>query len=162
MKDRSYTMAHVLRIKPWSAVALLTALAAPFPALAALGGDTASVEADQQEMNASQQITVNNAAYTVYELQTEAGTTVREYVSSAGTVFAVAWQGPLLPDFKQILGAYFAPYTAAAARQRGSHGHLLIQQADLVVESSGHVRAFFGKAYLPQMLPQGMAVSEIQ
>ena len=161
MKDRMYTMSRVLRNKPWLAVALLTALTAPVPALAALGGDVASVQADQSRMNASQQIT-GSGAYSVYELQMPTGTIVREYVSAEGAVFAVAWQGPLLPDFKQILGAYFAPYTAAAARQRGSHGHLLIQQADLVVESSGHVRAFFGKAYLPQMLPQGMAVSEIQ
>jgi hypothetical protein len=161
MKDRMHTMSRVLRIMPWLAFTLLTALMAPFPALAALGGDVASVQADQARINASQRIT-GAAAYSVYELRTPVGTVVREYVSAAGTVFAVAWRGPLLPDLRQIMGDYFAPYTEAAARQRGSRGYLLIQQTDLVVESSGHVRAFFGKAYLPQMLPQDMAVSEIQ
>ena len=57
------------------------------------------------------------------------GTTVREYVSSNGTVFAVAWQGPWLPDLRQMLGPYFDDYqralqsTTGKRRARGSaHG----------------------------------------
>ena len=141
---------------------LLIATMAPRGASATLGGAMASVEADQQVMNASQQITANNAAYTVYELQTAAGTKIREYVSSAGTVFAVAWDGPSLPDLRQLFGSYFAQYTEAAAAARRGHGHLVIRGPELIVESSGHMRAFFGRAYLPKTLPQDVTLSDIR
>ena len=52
-------------------------------------------------------------AYTVHEMQSSSGTAVREYVSSTGTVFAVAWQGPWLPDLRQLLGPYFDDYQRA-------------------------------------------------
>jgi hypothetical protein len=86
----------------------------------------------------------------------------------AGTVFAVAWQGPLLPDLRQLLGANYKAYTGAAAgrhagqEHHADHGHLDVHLPDLVVESNGRVRSFFGRAYLPQGLPQGVAVAEIQ
>lgn len=145
-------------------------LAAIFPrgAAAALGGDMESVQADQAAMNASQRISAATDNYTVYELQLPTGTIVREYLSMSGTVFAVAWQGPLLPDLHQLLGAKFKDYTdAAAARhaddgRHADHGHLDIQLPDLVVESNGRVRAFYGRAYLPQSLPQDVAVTDIQ
>jgi len=133
----------------------------PWPAFAALGGDAASLQADQAEMNAGQTITAADA-YQVYELQTATGTTIREYLSTAGTVFAVAWEGPTLPNLRQLLGDYFAQYTEAAQSWRGGHGHLVIRQDDLVVESSGRMRAFFGRAYLPQSLPPGVAISDIR
>jgi len=133
----------------------------PWPAFAALGGDAASLQADQAKMNAGQTITAA-AAYQVYELQTTTGMVVREYLSTAGVVFAVAWRGPMLPNLRQLLGGYFAQYAVAAQAQHGSHGHLVIRRDDLVVESSGRMRAFFGRAYLPQSVPQGVAVSEIR
>jgi hypothetical protein len=149
---------------------LLSAALPPLEASAALGGDMESVQADQAAMGASQQgsaatehISAATENYTVYELQTPAGITVREYLSLSGTVFAIAWQGPVLPNLSQLLGAYFSKYTEAAtdARHTG-HGHLNIQLPDLVVESNGRVRAFFGRAYLPNGLPQGVVVSDIQ
>jgi hypothetical protein len=143
-------------------VMLLVATMIPRGAFATLGGDMASVEADQQALNTSQQITANNAAYTVYELQTATGTKIREYVSTPGTVFAVAWDGPALPDFRRLFGDYFSKYTETAAAQRAGHGHLVVRLPELIVESSGHMRAFFGRAYLPKALPPGLALSEIR
>lgn len=151
------------KAKLWLIAMMLTFCAIPLNVSATLGGDVASVQDDQQDMNAAQQITANTAAaYTVYELKTATGMVVREYVSAAGTVFAIAWQGPMLPDLRQLMGGYFAQYTEAAQGQHGGHGHLVIHHDELAVESSGHMRAFFGRAYLPQRLPQGVAVSDIQ
>jgi hypothetical protein len=143
-------------------IAMLLALSAlPWPVYATLGGDVGSIQADQANMNASQQIT-DNTAYLVYELQAPTGMVVREYVATEGSVFAITWQGPMLPDLRQLMGAYFAQYTQAAQEQHGGHGHLVIHGDDLIVESSGHMRVFFGRAYLPQRLPPGLSVSDIQ
>ncbi len=149
------------KTKPWPMAVLLSLCVLPWPSFAALGGDVASLQADQVEMNATQEITAA-AAYQVYELQTDTGVVVREYLSTAGVVFAVAWEGPVLPNLRQLLGDYFTQYTEAAQSWRGGHGHMVIRQDDLVVESSGRMRAFFGRAYLPQEMPQGVAESDIQ
>ena len=159
MNDMSISL-HVPKAKPWLMALALCAF--PLSASAALGGDMESVDADQAAMNATEQIAASSESYTVYELRTPAGTVVREFLSLDGRVFAVAWKGPLLPDLRQILGGYFKQYTEAAHNQHGGHGHLVIRRSDLVVESSGHMRAFSGRAYLPQAMPQDIAVTEIQ
>ena len=131
------------------------------PAVAALGGSEASIEADQAHLQAARSI-VSGSRYTVHELKTPSGTAIREYVSADGQVFAVAWQGPLMPDLQQILGSYFADYEAAATGKRAGRGPVLVQQPGLVVHSGGRMRAFFGRAYIPQQLPAGVALDEIQ
>ncbi len=147
--------------RPCLIVALLSGTVS-VPAWASLGGDMESVDADQSAMNASEEITASTDAYTVYELKTPIGTVVREYLSLAGSVFAVAWDGPTLPNLRQILGSYFTQYTEAAQKQQGGHAHLLVRRSNLVVESSGRMRAFSGRAYLPQSLPQGATDSDIK
>jgi len=128
-------------------------------ASASLGGDVSSVQADQVRMQGALMKMTNIDGYAVHEMRAASGTTVREYVSSAGRVFAVAWQGPSIPDLRQVLGSYFAPYAQgaqAAQKKRAGHGPLLIQEPNLVAEVSGHSRAFVGRAYLPQLVPAGI------
>jgi hypothetical protein len=143
------------------ASAVLALLALPFCASATLGESSTSTEVDRASMSATLRM-LPSPKYTVHEIQTPSGTTVREYVSPAGTVFAVAWHGPLMPDLRQALGSYFDRYTEAAKGAQGAHRHLAIREADLVVQSNGHMRAFSGRAYLPQLLPQGVTVEEIR
>src|SRR5262245_58503018 len=81
------------------------------------------------------------------------GTVVREYVSPAGLVFGLAWQGPTVPDMTQLLGAYFPAYQDtlhAAGRHRGPWR---VQMEDCVVELRGHLGAFSGRAYVPSRAP---------
>jgi len=127
--------------------------------VAELGGDVSTIQADQVRMKGALRVT-QSAAYQIHELQTSSGTTVREYVSPAGKVFAVSWQGPWLPNLQQLLGPYFADYTSVQ-NQRHSRGPLLIHQSNLAVQSSGHMRSFVGRAYVPDMLPQGVRVEDI-
>lgn len=139
-------------------------LATASPAFAALGGDISSVRADQAHMQGSLR-TTQAEAYTVHEIQAVTGTVVREYVSPSGKVFAVAWQGPWRPDMRQLLATYFEPYQQALQAQSNSRAGrrpLLIQQPGLVVQSSGHMRSFAGRAYIPQMLPQGVSIEDIR
>jgi hypothetical protein len=137
---------------------VLTALLAR-PALAALGADEASVEADAAKMQGSDRITRRDN-YAIHEIQTPSGIIVREYVALSGKVFAVAWRGPRHPDTKQILGEHFERYGRAA---RAAHRRpIVVDDADLVIRSGGHMRAFFGEAYLPRLLPEGVRIEELR
>jgi len=105
-----------------------------------------------------------NAAYALHEIQTPTGTAVREYLSRSGKVFAVAWQGPWLPDLKQLLGPYFAQYRQAVQTPKAHTGHspISIRQSNLVVQQTGHMRAFAGRAYLTDQLPSGVTAESIR
>ena len=142
-------------------VIVFTASLLPGSAAATLGGDMESVDRDQSVLNASQQIAASTQSFTVYELRPATGAVVREYLSLAGNVFAVAWKGTVPPDLRQILGASFGRYAEAAQRLHGGHGHLSIRRQDLVVESNGQRKAFFGRAYLPQALPPDIDVDDL-
>ena len=82
------------------------------------------------------------------------GTRVREFVGTDGKVFAVAWNGPTVPNLRQALGRYFDAYVTEAKNKHAGHGQLQVSQSDLVVQSGGHMRAFAGRAYLPQSIPE--------
>jgi hypothetical protein len=133
-------------------------------AFAALGGTAASVQADQVHMQGTLGTTQSNA-YSVQEIKAATGVTVREYVSTSGKVFAVAWQGPWPPSMRQILGTYFDQYLQAVKAQQSLHGGrkpLRIEQPHFVVEAGGHMRSFAGRAYIPDMLPQGVSAEAIR
>jgi hypothetical protein len=133
------------------------------PAFATLGEDVATVENDRVHMNMKAQVqTTSVAGYAVHVIQASSGTTVREYVAASGKVFAVAWNGPLLPNFQQMLGKYFAEYTSGASSPHVGRRHLALQGTDLVVHSSGHMRAFYGNAYVPSLLPPNFSVDDIK
>jgi hypothetical protein len=143
-------------------IALLLLL--PLPALAALGGDVTSVHKDQAHMKGSLKTTQADA-YTIHEIKASAGTVVKEYVSPSGKVFAIAWRGQFIPDMQQLLGTYFDQFAQAAKAQRESHvGHrpLNIQQPGLVVQNGGHMRSYFGRAYVPELVPQGVNPDALQ
>jgi hypothetical protein len=136
-------------------------MAATAPAFAALGGDAASVDADRVRMKATHRM-ITGSTYSVQEIQTPAGTTIREYVSPGGKVFGVVWQGPQMPDLRQLFGDYFGTYQDAAKAKRTSRGALRVVQPDIVVHSGGHMRAFFGRAYVPQLVPTGVSIDDIK
>lgn len=134
------------------------------PAFAGLGEDVSSVQADRAHVQGSLR-TTQTAAYSLHEIQAPTGTLVREYVSSAGKVFAVSWRGPWPPDLRQVLGGYFAQYQQAAQAQATAHNGrkpLVIQQSGLVLHAGGHLRSFSGRAYVPEMLPAGISAEAIQ
>jgi hypothetical protein len=136
--------------------------AAPLPALASLGGSVNSVQTDSVHMNASVSV-AQNRSYAIHEMRSPAGTVVDEYVSPAGKVFAVTWNGMFPPDMQQILGTYFSQYTAALQARPRRYGHppLNIQEPGFVVQTGGHMRSYFGRAYIPEQLPQGITADEI-
>jgi hypothetical protein len=138
-------------------------LSAGPPVWAALGGDVSSIDADRASMKGALTAFSTVKGYAVHELTTPAGVHVREYLTSGGKVFAVSWQGPFIPDLKQMLGAYYARYAEAASSQHeGGHRHFRIAQPGLVVESNGRMRAFYGRAWDPALLPQNFTPADIR
>ena len=136
------------------------AMIAAFPAGAVLGGDATTVDADRVQLEGT--LTVARAQrYAVHEIKAPSGTVVREFVSPAGKVFGVAWNGPTMPDLRQVLGPYYDTYLQEAAKRK-ARGPVQISVLGLVVQSSGHMRAFVGNAYLPDGLPQGVASEEVR
>jgi hypothetical protein len=130
---------------------------------ASLGGDLASVQADATRMQASVK-TTQKAAYTVHELQSASGATLREFVSPSGTVFAVAWQGTSPPNLKQLLGSQFEPYQEAmkSSSARAGRGPMTIQLPNLVVQLAGHMGDYSGRAYIPDKVPSGASLESIR
>lgn len=148
------------------AVALLTlATSGAGSAYASLGGDAATVEQDAQALRGVlQPKAATAAAMAVEEIDTDNGMRVREFLNGQGVVFAVAWEGPVMPNLAQLLGAQFSSYTAAlTARDRPAlRPGVRVATPELVVESEGHLRAFVGRAYLPALLPPGTTLSQLR
>jgi len=83
------------------------------PARAALGDNLVSIQGDQLHLKGTLR-TVEMPGYLQHEIQTPTGTVVREFSSAAGEVFGVSWEGPFLPDLRQLLGASYDSYVQAA------------------------------------------------
>jgi len=132
-------------------------------ASASLGNDLESVYRDATHAGSGIQIR-NTPHYSIYELKIPTGTRVREYISAEGLVFAVAWDGPFVPELQRFLGRNFRKYADTLHAQKFpyfSRKPVLIRLDDLVFENSGHPGAFFGRAYIPQVVPSGVAITEL-
>jgi Protein of unknown function (DUF2844) len=155
-----------MQSRGWSALIGLTLLGlTSLPALAGLGGDLSSVEADRVGMKAQMRASPPTVGYSVQEMQLPSGTVVNEYISPSGKVFGVSWFGPLKPDLRQTLGSYFQQAVSASQQvphSTGARRHFEINQPDLVFESHGHMRAFYGRAYVPSLLPPNVTAADIR
>ena len=129
-------------------------------AAASLGDNVATVQNDSAHLHASVRVS-HFSNYDVHEMQSDTGT-VREFVSPAGTVFAIAWQAAAVPDMKQVLGSYFDQFQQAARAQRVRRGPLVIQEPGLVVKMGGHMRSFSGQVYVPQLMPSGVREQDVK
>jgi len=148
------------RIALMAAAALALAAGMPYSAKAALGQPEASVTADAQTLRGSIKST-DTGNYRVHLIDLPSGTVLREYATLGGIVFAVAWSGPTIPNLQQSLGNYYASFVKGAQASRTGHHQLQIRQDDFVMQSSGHMRAFTGRAYLPLAIPAGVSLQEL-
>lgn len=139
----------------------VAALCLPGMASATLGEPASSVQADGKELQGSIK-EMDHGSYRLHELQLASGTVVREYSGLDGNVFAVTWIGPFMPNLRQMFGRYFDAYATAPKSGHADHHHLEVRLSDLVVQESGHMRAFTGRAYLPQAIPRGVSVEDLQ
>lgn len=143
--------------------ALLIAALGPRIASATLGEPEITVQTDVAQLRASIKSSQDRVSYRVHEIQLPSGTMLREFVAPDGNVFAVAWNGPTQPNLRQALGKYFDALASAPKPKFVDHRHLQIQQGDLVVQGSGHMRAgFSGRAYLASAIPSGVNLGDLR
>jgi hypothetical protein len=132
-------------------------------AYATLGESEASVQLDQQALGASAPVIQKQNSYQVVEFVLPSETTVRQYVSAKGVVFAVVWKGAALPDLKQLLGRYFDQYANVYQAQRKHSGSADVPLANgLVVGTSGRPGGFYGRALVSDHLPAGVTLQEVK
>jgi Protein of unknown function (DUF2844) len=141
--------------------AVLIAALGPRIAGATLGEPEITVQSDVAQLRASIKTSEDRASYRIHEIQLPGGTLLREFVAPDGNVFAVAWNGPTKPDLRQTLGKYFGAFVSAPRLKFADRRHLQIQQGDLVVQGSGHMRAFSGRAYLASAIPSGVNLGDL-
>jgi len=132
------------------------------PGWAALGEPEASVKADGQVLQ-GQIRAEEHEGYRIHQISDAHGGVVREYVSPAGKVFGVAWQGRFVPNLRQLLGSYFSDLQAYAQAQRGRHGGpLVIEKDNWVLISGGHMGGYQGRAYVINLLPAQLTPEVVQ
>ena len=138
--------------------ALVTAPAAP----AGLGEGTASIARDHAALHGHALQITPMQSYDRHELTTASGTKVREYASRDGTVFAVAFAGPSVPDLKVLLGARYDEYARAVAARAGNHHVLSINSPGLVMQVIKLPRGLIGRAHVPALLPAGVSPGDLR
>jgi hypothetical protein len=143
------------------------AAAAAVPCFASLGGAPSTFAgastAHQARALAAAGASGGNAAYSVDTTTLAGGTTVREYVGADGVVFAVTWNGPFLPDLRELLGRHFATLTSESARHpKAGRGQVRVAQPDVTIESGGHMRAYAGRAWINGRLPAGFDTDTLE
>jgi hypothetical protein len=133
------------------------------PACATLGETEDSVASDEATLSTDRASTTAHIGYTVREIASDA-VTVREYVSPAGVIFAIAWNGLIHPDLTPLLGAYASEYEVSlrGAEHEPGRRRLHIEASRVVVEKWGHMRNLQGRAYIPALIPTGVTVHEIK
>jgi len=135
-------------------------------AYASLGAKPSQFSSAQVRQGARSLASADNGTtlnYSVTETTLDTGTVVREYADTAGSVFAVSWNGPFLPDLRTLLGEHFATMTKEAGKHpKAGHSQLAVDNGDVVIVSSGHMRAYSGKAWIPGALPAGFSTDSIE
>ncbi len=128
---------------------------------AALGGLPEQFNTEGTTVVSSVSSAVSN--YVTRDTMLATGTQVREYVSDSGVVFAVTWDGPILPDLKALLGKYFDTMVAESARiPRAGRSPVAINRPEVVINSGGHMRAFEGSAWIPAEFPAGFTADDVR
>jgi Protein of unknown function (DUF2844) len=136
---------------------------AAHPAPAALGESAESITSDGKSLSAERGAITVRDGYTIQTIKSHA-VTVREYLSPAGVIFGIAWNGMSHPDLKPLLGSYAGEYEDALRQTPHKPGrrHLQVKSNHMVVEKWGHMRNLQGRAYVPSLIPQGVNINEIK
>ena len=140
---------------------LLIVLLGAAPSWAVLGEYQNSVNIDQKVMR-GQVKSFTRQGYSLHEIKAADGTVVREYVSPDGRVFGLTWRAPAMPNLTQLLGSYFRDFRRASNGRKSHRGPLVVRTDRVVIESGGHMRAFYGRAYVPSLMPKNLSVEVVR
>jgi len=143
--------------------ALLSLLLGAAPVWAALGEYESSVTLDERVLRGADREEARQG-YKLHEITAADGTVVREFVSPAGLVFEVSWQGSRMPNLQQLLGASMTELLVAmqSNTRRNSRAPLIVRTDRLVFVSAGHMRSYHGYAYVPRLVPDKLNPEVVQ
>lgn len=130
-------------------------------ALATLGEPVSSAAKNLSSLKVSAKTTTEKYSVREYE---QNGNTVREYATAEGIVFAVGWNGISKPDLQALFGSYYNEYLEglnAIPKQYGVKS-ISMKTAKMVVRRGGRMRDQRGFAYVPSLVPEGVAVEGLQ
>ncbi|MGN6530113.1 MAG: DUF2844 domain-containing protein [Burkholderiaceae bacterium] len=135
-------------------------------ARATLGEAGTSAEADRARVGGERRVAqATSAQLRVHVITRADGSTIKEFETPAGVVFAISWSTRLKPRLDALLGAHAADYAQATRQALAAPGvrhQLRIAQGDLVVQASAHLDAHVGLAYLRSLVPPGVRVDELR
>lgn len=109
--------------------------------------------------------TVQVGNYRVHTITGETGSTLREYATGGGVVFAVAWDGGLRhPDLENFLGKHLGEYKNHISEFKHQSGRRMthVQTENVVFNIGGHMGHVHGNAYVPSLLPAGVTANDIK
>lgn len=147
---------HVVRAMMCTASVFLS-----LSAQAALGGNRESIAIDHQALAMKSTTITSGSGYQIHELQHPNGSSVKEFVSPQGKVFAVHWEGSAPANLSQILGDHYAEYLSALKNTPHSHHLVQIKQDNLVVTHIQYLRNFSGNAYVPSLVPANVDPTQL-
>jgi hypothetical protein len=135
-------------------------------ARATLGEPVATVDTDRAQLKGDHRVVQSLAArFEVHVITLADGSSIREYVTPGGLVFAVAWSTRLKPRIESLLGAQAGRYAAAASAAMATPGvrhGVSLSSGDLVVQASAQIAAHVGLAYLRSLVPEGVRIDELR
>jgi hypothetical protein len=153
---------HPFRFQNVLSALLILALASAH-AWATLGQSEATVKSDQLQLKSQEQAQTLEA-YTVHQLTTDAGQTVKEFVSPQGIVFGVSWQGRSVPDMTQLLGTYINNLQTATPAQKHIQPRrgITVQNGDFVYSNFCRMQMCSGRAYIVSVVPRNVSAESIR
>lgn len=149
----------LVRVMRWSAsLGAACCLAFPPQAHAVLGERVETIHADQMRLQGARRL-ATALRYQVHDISLADGSSVRQFASPSGQVFALAWRSHLKLQLQPLLGQYFSGYSAARMASAKGHGFArqsMLTEGALVVHESAHMGMFAGLAYVRHLVPEGV------
>lgn len=143
-----------------SVLILIPLFLLPKTSLATLGEKISSITEDQRALRGVKK-TFQRNNFSVHEIS-YGGHQVKEYASNQGIVFAVTWRGNSEPDLSVLFGNYYSEYKEAKpVRRFRGRGPQQFQTRHIQIQKFGHMRDVRGKAYIPELIPRGVKIEDI-
>jgi len=147
--------------------ALILLLLMASRAHAGLGDSVASIDVDTARLGQARRVVIASATASVrtHVITLRDGSVIKEFVGSDNRVFAVTWNTRLKPRLEDLLGQYAPTFSAAsaqAARSPGIRHSLAVNEGDLVVQTTAHLDAHAGIAYLRSQVPADVRIDDLR
>lgn len=105
---------------------------------------------------------VTKVGYNVHQITMNDGSVVKEFASPMGLVFGVSWQGRSIPNLQQLLGSYMTNLQQGQRTQWVRRRAITIQGDNFMFYSTGHLRFFRGRAFVPGLVPANLTPEVVQ